>query len=128
MSQIESGTNEQTITECYQCHNFIPSSKFICHVRQCCSTKRSRENPDVDNDQMPWVDADNVFLPDDESEESSLDLTEGLHSGLFGDPYLESLMLDSIHHLEPPTAGSTFPELEIDDNNADDMMVDDHWT
>ena len=61
MSQNENDTNGQTITECYKCHNLIPSSKFIWHVRQCCSTKCSRENPYVDKGKMLGVDADTVF-------------------------------------------------------------------
>jgi hypothetical protein len=123
MNQNVSDTDRQNITECSQCHNCFTVSNYIRHARQCRFTKRLRENPDVDDDTMsdrveenvtlenPYVDNDtstgaveeNVTVPDDESDLFSPDLDEGLKTGLFGDPYLDSLMMNGLESLEPTT-------------------------
>ena len=125
MSQNNSDIGVPIRTACYQCGIQLTPDNFVRHVRRCpCrSSKRARLNPDVDIDISSTVADGNVLLSEDENEEISLSLEVGEESGgLFGDPYLESLMMESISNLETATAGdSTSPELELDHSNVDEI-------
>jgi hypothetical protein len=132
MSKDDSDTDGQNITECTKCHNWFTFSNYICHERQCQSTKHSRENPDVNTGTSSAVVEDNVFLPQDVcNDDSSVDSDSGLESGLFGDPYLDSLVMDRMHHLEPTTTedSTMMPELEFDpSSNGGDIPEEDQMT
>jgi hypothetical protein len=113
------------LSECLHCFEKIPNSKFIRHVRQC-QSKRSRSDPDVDNhpplfseqDTNMLVDGnadptdvfieDNVYLPSDQHpsdlvHSDSNDVDEDSVSGIFGDSYLELVLMDGLETLESPT-------------------------
>ena len=78
-------SDEQADKECTRCNKVFSDIQYIRHTRQCRFNKRPRENPDVDivANSSHIVDH-NVSLPDDDSENSSLDLDVALESGLFG--------------------------------------------
>ena len=83
------------------------------------------EKPDIDTEILAMGPVDDVVLPDnddyeDESDISNMDLEEGLEAGLFGDSYLESLMMDRIQNLEPSLVDNNAPLLEIDDSTISD--------
>jgi hypothetical protein len=134
MSQRKSNSIElcnNALTECIHCFECIPNSKFIRHVRQC-QSKRSCPDPDVDthdhdtyddNNNIPMDEElaspasqsheiDDEELPDIEGPYSSSDSDsnsedEDSLSGLFGDSYLESVMMERLQHLESSTAGGS---------------------
>ena len=92
-----SDSDDEADTECTRCNKVFTESQFIRHSRQCRANKRARDNPDVDTAvNLSHIVDHNVSLPDDDSENSSLDLDVALESRLFGDPYLETLMMEKL--------------------------------
>ena len=85
MSQNKSDTDTATLTACYTCGILLSTDKFVLHVCQCpcISSKRSRQNPDVDNDTTSTVADGNVLLSDEENDDVSLSLDLGRSVGIW---------------------------------------------